>query len=32
MTEIQEQMQRMISKEELDKAFDARFPKEMQES
>lgn len=31
MTEIQKQMQRMISKEELDKAFDARFPKEMQE-
>ena len=31
MTEIQDQMQRMISKEELDKAFDARFPKEMQE-
>ena len=30
MTEIRERMQQLISKEELDKAFDARFPKEMQ--
>lgn len=31
MTEMQIKMQQMISKEELDRAFDARFPKEMQE-
>ena len=30
MTEIQKNMQQLISKEELDKAFDSRFPKEMQ--
>lgn len=30
MTEMKERMQQLISKEELDKAFDARFPKEMQ--
>lgn len=30
MTEMRERMQQLISKEELDKAFDARFPKEMQ--
>lgn len=30
MTELQKQMQELISKEELDRAFDARFPKEMQ--
>ena len=31
MTEMQREMQKRISKEELDRAFDARFPKEMQE-
>ena len=31
MTEMQIKMQQMISKEELDRAFDARFPDEMQE-
>ena len=31
MNKMQEEMQRLISKQELDKAFDARFPKEMQE-
>lgn len=30
MTEVQKKMQQMISQEELDRAFDARFPKEMQ--
>ena len=30
MTQMQKEMQQLISKEELDKAFDARFPKEMQ--
>ena len=30
MTGMRERMQQLISKEELDKAFDARFPKEMQ--
>mgnify|MGYP004529128919 CR=1 FL=1 len=30
MTEMQKKMQRLISQEELDRAFDARFPKEMQ--
>ena len=30
MTKMRERMQQLISKEELDKAFDARFPKEMQ--
>lgn len=30
MTEMQKEMQKLISKDELDKAFDARFPKEMQ--
>lgn len=28
--EIKKRMQESISKEELDRAFDARFPKEMQ--
>ena len=28
MTEMQKEMQKLISKDELDKAFDARFPKE----
>ena len=32
MTEMQKEMQKLISKDELDKAFDARFPKEMQVS
>lgn len=27
MTEMQKEMQKLISKDELDKAFDARFPK-----
>mgnify|MGYP004466889003 FL=1 len=31
MTEMQIKMQQMISKEELDRAFDARFPDEMQD-
>lgn len=31
MTEMQIKMQQMISKEELDRAFDARFPDEMRE-
>ena len=31
MTEMQKRMQELISKEALDRAFDARFPKEMQE-
>ena len=31
MTEMQKRMQELISKEVLDRAFDARFPKEMQE-
>jgi len=31
MSEICESMKKLISKEELDKAFDSRFPKEMQE-
>ena len=31
MSEICESMKELISKEELDKAFDSRFPKEMQE-
>ena len=31
MTEMQIKMQQMISKEELDRAFDARFPDAMQE-
>lgn len=31
MNKMQEEMQRLISKQELDRAFDARFPKEMQE-
>ena len=31
MTEIQREMQNRISQEELDRAFDARFPKKMQE-
>ena len=30
MTEMQKKMQELISQEELDRAFDARFPKEMQ--
>ena len=30
MTEIQKKMQELISKEDLDHAFAARFPKEMQ--
>ena len=30
MTDIQEKMQALIRREELDRAFDARFPKEMQ--
>ena len=30
MTEIQKKMQEIISKEDLDHAFDTRFPKEMQ--
>ena len=30
MSEICESMKELISKEELDKAFDSRFPKEMQ--
>lgn len=30
MTEMQKKMQKLISKEDLDRAFDARFPKEMQ--
>ena len=30
ITEMQKEMQKLISKDELDKAFDARFPKEMQ--
>lgn len=30
MTQMQKEMQQLISKEELDRAFDARFPKEMQ--
>ena len=30
MTEMQKKMQELISKEDLDHAFDARFPKEMQ--
>ncbi len=30
MTEMQKEMQKLISKDELDHAFDARFPKEMQ--
>ena len=29
MTEMQKKMQELISQEELDRAFDARFPKEM---
>ena len=29
MTEMQIKMQQMISNEELDRAFDARFPDEM---
>ena len=28
MTEMQKEMQKLISKDELDKAFDARFPKQ----
>ena len=31
MTEMQKRMRELISKEVLDRAFDARFPKEMQE-
>ena len=31
MTEMQREMQNRISQEELDRAFDARFPKKMQE-
>ena len=31
MTAIQEKMQALISKEELERAFDARFPREMKE-
>ena len=31
MTEMQKEMQKLISKDELDKAFDARFPEEMQD-
>ena len=31
MTEMQKKMRERISKEALDRAFDARFPKEMQE-
>ena len=31
MTEMQKRMQELISKEALDRAFDDRFPKEMQE-
>ena len=31
MTDMQEKMKALISKEELDRAFDARFPKEMKE-
>ncbi len=31
MTEMQKRMQELISKEALAGAFDARFPKEMQE-
>ena len=31
MTEMQKRMRELISKEALDRAFDARFPKEMQE-
>lgn len=30
MTQMQKEMQQLISKEELERAFDARFPKEMQ--
>ena len=30
MTEMQKKMRELISKEALDRAFDARFPKEMQ--
>lgn len=30
MSEIKERVQSLISKEEIDKAFDARFPREMQ--
>ena len=29
MTEMQKEMQKLISKDELDKAFDAMFPNEM---
>ena len=32
MTEMQREMQNRISQEELDRAFDARFPKKMQEN
>lgn len=32
MTEIQKKMQEIISKEDLDHAFDTRFPKEMQKN
>ena len=31
MTDMQEKMKALISKEELERAFDARFPKEMKE-
>ena len=31
MTDIQEKMQALIRREELDRAFDARFPLEMKE-
>ena len=31
MTDIQEKMQALIRREELDRAFDARFPREMKE-
>lgn len=31
MTDMQEKMKALISKEELDRAFDVRFPKEMKE-
>ena len=31
MTAIQEKMQALISKKELERAFDARFPREMKE-
>ena len=30
MTEMQKNMQSLISREELERAFDARFPKEIQ--